>query len=264
LSEVDYHTLSLGGTVVQLDTRLISNQLRSERIEPKVALSLRLLADQRGKVVSREKLLRECWPGRTVGDDSVYRIIMKIRRLSAAYGGFEVETIPKCGFRLTVLPDNGIGNAAPDNVRHRTRLTRTRPLVAWIVGLVAVSSVMVLYGVNQVQPFGPARVVWDYNQGRQKDAPNGIRVWSRQSAETWVESFADGSARTTFELVSPYRMKLSGCKGVLLRRDKTLIAFVPRPACPQQKLLAEDIDAKTGMVTRPWFDLGPIQRNDWK
>lgn len=264
LSDFDYPKLSLGGTEVRLDTRLVSNGRKSERIEPKVALSLKLLAERQGKVVSRDELLQQCWPGRTVGDDSVYRIVMKIRRLAAVYGGFEVETIPKAGFRLTIVQTAVTEAAAPSRPRRRNWWKLDRLSTAAGIGFFAILLTIGAYQIHRTQGLGPARVVWDYNQGVRTDAPNGIRIWNRQSADLWQESFADGSIRSRFELISEYTMKPSGCEGVLLRRDKTLIAFVPRPSCREHTLFAEDIDSKTGVVTRPWFELGAIQENDWK
>lgn len=62
-----------------------------------------LLLDAGGKVVTRSQLFDECWGGAMVGDDSLNRAIGKVRKIAAdtAPGFFEVETIPRTGYRLT-------------------------------------------------------------------------------------------------------------------------------------------------------------------
>ncbi len=58
-------------------------------------------------------------------------------------------------------------------------------------------------------------------------------------------------------LVSRFRGP-NGCDGALLRRDRSLIIFVPNGACPARQLFAQDIDPVTGVVRKDWFVLGVI------
>jgi DNA-binding winged helix-turn-helix (wHTH) protein len=60
------------------------------------------LARADGAVVSRDELIRQCWGGRIVGNDAINNCISKIRQLSDLGDGsaFEVETIPRVGYRL--------------------------------------------------------------------------------------------------------------------------------------------------------------------
>lgn len=59
------------------------------------------LADAGGDVVSREKLLLECWNGVVVGDDSLNRAIAGARRaLEGSGASAGIETIPRVGYRL--------------------------------------------------------------------------------------------------------------------------------------------------------------------
>ena len=69
---------------------------------------LRLL-DSDGRVVTRSELFDECWGGAIVGDDSLNRAIAKIRRIvsEVAPGLFEIETIPRTGYRWTVVGSAG-------------------------------------------------------------------------------------------------------------------------------------------------------------
>jgi len=63
---------------------------------------LLVLADSAGRVVTRETLFNRCWGGVFVGDDSLNRAVAAVRRAAATVGGtFEIETIPRTGYRLT-------------------------------------------------------------------------------------------------------------------------------------------------------------------
>ena len=61
-----------------------------------------VLAEAAGKVVTRATLFERCWGGVYVGDDSLNRAIAALRKLGAdiAAGSFEIETIPRTGYRL--------------------------------------------------------------------------------------------------------------------------------------------------------------------
>jgi DNA-binding winged helix-turn-helix (wHTH) protein len=61
-----------------------------------------VLAEADGGVVTRDTLLARCWGGFYAGDDSLNRAIGGVRRLasSIAADSFEIETIPRTGYRL--------------------------------------------------------------------------------------------------------------------------------------------------------------------
>ena len=61
-----------------------------------------LLLDAAGRVVTRNELFDQAWGGAMVGDDSLNRAIGKVRKIAAdtAPGFFEIETIPRTGYRL--------------------------------------------------------------------------------------------------------------------------------------------------------------------
>jgi hypothetical protein len=62
-----------------------------------------VLAQAAGQVVTRGRLFERCWGGVYVGDDSLNRAIAAIRKLASEIAGdsFEIETIPRTGYRLT-------------------------------------------------------------------------------------------------------------------------------------------------------------------
>ena len=87
---------------VRPSLRRLEGPLGSVTGEPRVIQVLLALADARGAVLSRDDLLQLCWDGRIVGDDAINRAIAEVRRIAANVGaGFEVETVPRIGYRIT-------------------------------------------------------------------------------------------------------------------------------------------------------------------
>lgn len=72
-----------------------------------------MLLDAKGSVVTRDEIFKEVWGGAMVGDDSLNRAIGRVRRLEAETcpGLFEVETIPRTGYRLL---GDAIGSASTE------------------------------------------------------------------------------------------------------------------------------------------------------
>lgn len=75
---------------------------RSETLEPRVMQVLVVLAMANGGIVSRDDLVRQCWEGRIVGDDSINRVIARLRKVAEDHGegALRIETITKVGYRL--------------------------------------------------------------------------------------------------------------------------------------------------------------------
>jgi DNA-binding winged helix-turn-helix (wHTH) protein/tetratricopeptide (TPR) repeat protein len=88
-------------------TRTVTGPGGRTQVEPRVMQVLIVLADAAGAVVTRETLLERCWGGVFVGDDSLNRAIAGVRRIISGVGGgsFQVETVPRTGYRLVVNPN---------------------------------------------------------------------------------------------------------------------------------------------------------------
>jgi TolB-like protein/DNA-binding winged helix-turn-helix (wHTH) protein/tetratricopeptide (TPR) repeat protein len=121
------------------------------KLEPKVMTVLLSLANQAGKVVTREQLEATAWAGVIVGYDSLASTIIKLRK------AFEddsknprfIETVPKKGYRLIApvkaLRPEPVHSEAADPVPPGTvKSTRVRPLLlaAVILVFVMVSAVL--------------------------------------------------------------------------------------------------------------------------
>ena len=102
----------LGNVDVQPSTREVQAGERREVLEPLVMQVLVALSSARGATVSRDDLIEACWGGRIVTDDAISRVISRLRALGRSFGSFEVETITKVGYRLTV-GDEPAASTAP-------------------------------------------------------------------------------------------------------------------------------------------------------
>src|SRR5690349_12414956 len=83
--------------------RLIEGPAGSASLEPIVMKVFLLLLDGAGEVVTRDELFDNAWGGVIVGDDSLNRAIARVRKVAneTAPGLFEIETIPRTGYRIT-------------------------------------------------------------------------------------------------------------------------------------------------------------------
>lgn len=76
-----------------------------------------VLAAANGTILSRDDLIAACWDGRAVTDDAVNRVISRLRALARTFGGFEVETITKVGYRLIADGQDDAAPPSPDRRR---------------------------------------------------------------------------------------------------------------------------------------------------
>ena len=105
---------TLGGLSIRPSTREIVHPGGRETIEPRVMEVLLVLVRAKEEVVSRDRLVEECWEGRAVSEDAINRVISRIRKIAELTGGhdFTLETIPKTGYRL-VPAGQPVGSPAP-------------------------------------------------------------------------------------------------------------------------------------------------------
>jgi Tol biopolymer transport system component/DNA-binding winged helix-turn-helix (wHTH) protein len=105
---------ALGPIEVRPSIRQVAAGGHEEFVQPRVMQVLVALGRANGAVVSRDELTERCWGGRIVGEDSINRCIGKIRDIAALGGApdFEVETIPRVGYRLKLLATAEIDSSA--------------------------------------------------------------------------------------------------------------------------------------------------------
>jgi len=73
------------------------------RMQPQPIKVLVALHRKTGRVVTREELVDRCWDGRIVGEDVINRAIFLLRQFAKSAGGFEIETVPRAGYRLVTV-----------------------------------------------------------------------------------------------------------------------------------------------------------------
>lgn len=120
----------LGEATISPGTRSVSGPGGATNVEPRVMQVLVVLAESAGQVVTRDLLFERCWGGIYVGDDSLNRVIGAVRKLASeiADQSFAVETVPRTGYKLTVLrgADTNVARVA----RTRTAQTSRRRIIA--------------------------------------------------------------------------------------------------------------------------------------
>ncbi len=96
----------LGGVQVSPARRLVFRESARHELEPKVAQVLVALAAARPDVVSRDRLIEQCWEGRIVGDDALNRCIVALRHLARDFSPepFMIETVARVGYCLIERP----------------------------------------------------------------------------------------------------------------------------------------------------------------
>ena len=112
---------TLGLAAVSPSSRTIAGPGGTADVEPRVMQVLVVLAEAAGQVVTRGTLFDRCWGGVYVGDDSLNRAVGAIRKLATeiAGGSFDIETIPRTGYRLTGALQFSSNDTRPEQVKAR-------------------------------------------------------------------------------------------------------------------------------------------------
>lgn len=107
----------IGGAAIDPATRELIIGGHPERIQPQPLRVLMLLHQHAGHLVTRDDIVEECWDKRIVGDDVINRSILILRRIAERAGGFQIQTIPKAGYRLIEHGTNEKGRLAPSSAK---------------------------------------------------------------------------------------------------------------------------------------------------
>lgn len=143
----------VGPWLVQPSLNTISQNGTSNRVEPKMMAVLVCLAEHRGEVVPKEKLLQAAWPDIFVSDDVLKRSVSELRRVFGddAHESRIIETIPKRGYRLVtaVVLGNGhvSGLAIPQMIKGHTDSVRPAIRKKWRIGLFAIGITVSVCGL---------------------------------------------------------------------------------------------------------------------
>ncbi len=142
----------VGEWQVQPRLNRIATKERTVQLEPKVMDVLLTLADHRGQVVERQRLLASVWADTVVGEEVLSRAVSQLRKAFGddARDPHVIETIHKTGYRLIApvelrgmpgdeAPSVGVSRASVRPARRRRWLLRIAGVAAAaVVLLVAV------------------------------------------------------------------------------------------------------------------------------
>lgn len=99
--------MRFGPLLISPARRFVNGPEGEVHLEPRVMQVFLLLLDSDGRVVTRNEIFEQCWGAAMVGDDNINRAIAAIRRIpdEVSSGAFEVETIPRTGYRMVWAPE---------------------------------------------------------------------------------------------------------------------------------------------------------------
>jgi Tol biopolymer transport system component/DNA-binding winged helix-turn-helix (wHTH) protein len=113
-----------------------------QTLEPRVMQVLVALHQNRGEPVSRDELSELCWNGRIVGEDALHRCVGRLRKVLSAEPRATIDTIPKIGYRLRVLPADHVEADQPLLVRAPAAPPRPRRRVVLVAAGVAAAALL--------------------------------------------------------------------------------------------------------------------------
>ena len=146
---------SLGGLSIRPSLREVGVGGQGETVEPRVMQVLVALVRAEGSVVSRDRLIEQCWGGRLVGDDAINSCVAKVRALAAltSPSAFEIETIPRVGYRLHargVARDRVAARIVPVLKEKHARLPwRMIALAAGAVAIIAIVVAAIFFSTSR-------------------------------------------------------------------------------------------------------------------
>ena len=163
----------LGGLHVSPARREVRMIGEHRELEPKVAQVLVALAAVRPQVVSRDRLIEQCWDGRIVGDDALNRCIVALRHLAQEFepAPFAIETVARVGYFLVERPGDGT-TATP-----LWKMSRAKLAIVVLLAL-ALTAAAIDYGWSRF--------------GRAEAAPASIAVLPFRNLSSGESYFAEG------------------------------------------------------------------------
>ncbi len=125
---------SVGNWIVRPERLSMHLTEKTVQITPKAMAVLQLLADAKGRVVARNDIFDQVWPGATVTDDALTQCVVELRKAfdDSAQNPQYIETIPRKGLRLVQPVSEVVEDAA---VAKRPRGRRLAQIAAALVAI---------------------------------------------------------------------------------------------------------------------------------
>ncbi|MBI3675663.1 MAG: winged helix-turn-helix domain-containing protein [Proteobacteria bacterium] len=97
----------LGNWTIDPAQGTIARDGKETRLEPQAMALLLLFAASPQRVIKKDEIVSAVWNGRAIGDDTLASAISKLRAvLGESESKRYIETLPKRGYRLLVIPDD--------------------------------------------------------------------------------------------------------------------------------------------------------------
>jgi eukaryotic-like serine/threonine-protein kinase len=115
---LDKHVYEFSGFRLNTAERVLESAGRPISVAPKALDVLIVLVENRGRIVEKESLMREVWPGVFVEENSLAFNISVLRKIFAESSGSPryIETVPKRGYRfiaeLAEVPERDLASRA--------------------------------------------------------------------------------------------------------------------------------------------------------
>lgn len=106
-TDLNQQAFRLGDWLVEPAINRLSDGQRSSKLQPQLIRLLSYLASHPGEMLSREQLLAQVWEREFVNDEVLSRCIAQLRQAlgDSAKQPVYIETIPRKGYRLLVMPE---------------------------------------------------------------------------------------------------------------------------------------------------------------
>lgn len=227
-------------------------------LPPKALETLRYLLEHRGRLVSKDDLIKAVWPDTFVEEGALVQNVFRLRRALEGVdeGTRYIETVPKRGYRFVGPVEVKVAGldpeAAPAPVTNRSR-SRSRSRRLWmVVGATAVlmGAGLLLVKRQTAKSVGLSdvrRLTWNGHAGLSAISKDGKRVAyladDSQGSSLWV-SEVDGGRRS--RVLGPIGSKCTGLSfspdaaSIYLVLDNAL-HHVPLAGGPAVKLI-DDVD----------------------
>lgn len=178
-------SIHFGEFVLNRARGCLEDRTGAERfLRPKSFRVLEVLAERRGRLVSKDDLVTEAWPDVIVSDDSLAHCVSDIRRALGPEGVVLLRTVPRRGYMLVAEDPRPETAIQPDR--------RRRALPA--IGLAAASVVAAL-GIS----WKPSQEIHD--AARTEPQPEMIQVNALLKARDWQRREDNEAARALIRAV---------------------------------------------------------------
>lgn len=170
---IETKTLRFGNFSLDLARCSLRRGVEEIQLRPKAFDVLRYLAENPGRLVSKDELMKAVWGGVVVTDDSLVQCVKDIRDALNDSGQRIIKTVPRRGYLFAAEVSSGAMLKEPDTAPTDQRVSPWRSKKLWFAAAAALIVVAVLVGRQLIDDSrAPGSTVADVNRtnGRSETA----------------------------------------------------------------------------------------------